>query len=1009
MKRLPLLALVLLAAYPILRARYPTIGDGWNHFYRLVDLDWNLRHGILYPRWSTNLGFGYGFPVFNFYPPLTYYLAETFHLFGLRFDHSLLAVYALGFALSAFGAFELGRGDYGDRGGLVAAGAYTLAPYLYFDVFGRSALPEFLALAILPWALASVRRLIECPSRTSWALSVLSISAIVLTNIPLAVIALPALLVWSLFMWWGKRSPRSIAVVAQAFTGAAMVAGFFLLPAVLELGQIQIQQVYMPGALDFRSNFLDLRRLFGWPGPLDLGLVFPSYEMSFSLGAIGLALVGTLPAFSRRAWRQHPAGITWFILVCLTFGMLSISEPLWDVLRVGRFVQFPWRLLGPASLFLALGAARSATVIKSPWWVGLGWLGCFLASLPWTFGSSARPPVAPDLAEIREYERVTGQLGTTASAEYLPRWVREIPTPREWTEEGIVDLGALPEGVESGSSRVRPLDSKYELLAREATWLNFEAFYFPGWRASIDGRSAPIAITDPHGLMAIELPAGAHELRVWFGPTWPRTLGALVSLLGIAFTVLVFLRLPHNPPAVATTSALPAPDLHRRAVVLLTVVPMALLVARAGWIDGRATPFARSRFDGQSVYGMGQPLAVNFEDRFQLMGMDAVASAASGSAIDVALYWRALMLADADYSATLRLIDSEGVPAGQSDTQHPGGKPTSQWALDQYAADRHTLRILPGTPPGRYRLVTALYRSSDQSLLNVLGENGSPMGPTAELAEVEITRPAFPPDPAELDFDTPSGQSFGPIRLIGCTVPRASLSPGQVLSVPCYWAATGSPLSDWEVEVRLTSANGYSRTFLSPPTRADYPTSQWSTGEVVRGVLRLPIPADVPPGPVELSLGLTNEVEHFPHFPLGTLEIQAVSRTTNVPLIPEPLDVTFGRTLRLLGYELGLRSGEVQVTLFWEALAGVDRNYTVFVHLLDERGEVAAQRDAQPLGGSRPTSGWQPGEILADTYSLPAPRAAYLLEVGLYDAGTGTRLPVDSGGDRVVLGEVRVP
>ena len=69
-----LAALTLLAAWPVLRAGYPSIGDGLNHYYRLVEFAHLLRQGVWFPRWAPDLAYGFGYPLFNYYPPLTYYL-----------------------------------------------------------------------------------------------------------------------------------------------------------------------------------------------------------------------------------------------------------------------------------------------------------------------------------------------------------------------------------------------------------------------------------------------------------------------------------------------------------------------------------------------------------------------------------------------------------------------------------------------------------------------------------------------------------------------------------------------------------------------------------------------------------------------------------------------------------------------------------------------------------------------------------------------------------------------
>ena len=100
----------------------------------------------------------------------------------------------------------------------------------------------------------------------------------------------------------------------------------------------------------------------------------------------------------------------------------------------------------------------------------------------------------------------------------------------------------------------------------------------------------------------------------------------------------------------------------------------------------------------------------------------------------------------------------------------------------------------------------------------------------------------------------------------------------------------------------------------------------------------------------------------------------------------------------------------VPLELAWRRGAQPLGDYTVFVHLLDSAGQLAAQHDAPPQNHRRPTSGWQPGELVRDYHGLPLPEAAppgdYRLEVGLYDAGG--RLLLADGRDRAALGSVPV-
>jgi 4-amino-4-deoxy-L-arabinose transferase-like glycosyltransferase len=143
---------------------------------------------------------------------------------------------------------------------------------------------------------------------------------------------------------------------------------------------------------------------------------------------------------------------------------------------------------------------------------------------------------------------------------------------------------------------------------------------------------------------------------------------------------------------------------------------------------------------------------------------------------------------------------------------------------------------------------------------------------------------------------------------------------------------------------------------------------------------------------------------------------------TEIGNIPNRLDVIFGEGMRLVGYRVDegsiLPGEKLPVTLYWEALAPSERDYSVFVHLLAEHDLVMAQRDTYPGRGMWPTTEWNPGEIFADTVVLEVPQTAYTpnrgqIEVGIYDFDTGERLTAvgDDGqslGDNVRFQEIAV-
>ena len=103
------------------------------------------------------------------------------------------------------------------------------------------------------------------------------------------------------------------------------------------------------------------------------------------------------------------------------------------------------------------------------------------------------------------------------------------------------------------------------------------------------------------------------------------------------------------------------------------------------------------------------------------------------------------------------------------------------------------------------------------------------------------------------------------------------------------------------------------------------------------------------------------------------------------------------------------RGKTLTLALFWQVNRALPANYTVFVHLLDAQGNKLAQRDMPPLDGSRPSTSWQPGELIRDDQDLPIPAdippGRYRLVVGMYDAQT--LLSINDSGP-IELGQVEV-
>jgi hypothetical protein len=139
----------------------------------------------------------------------------------------------------------------------------------------------------------------------------------------------------------------------------------------------------------------------------------------------------------------------------------------------------------------------------------------------------------------------------------------------------------------------------------------------------------------------------------------------------------------------------------------------------------------------------------------------------------------------------------------------------------------------------------------------------------------------------------------------------------------------------------------------------------------------------------------------------GQFKEQAVARAVHAQITPA-LPVQFGDAIALDALEViadRIKQGEAVVMLVrWKTLAPMHQDYTVFVHLVNENGEMVAGNDSQPRKGLSPTTTWRVGSVLVDGIVIPVPDQVgqYRVEIGWYNSRTMERLPLVSADGQIV-------
>src|SRR5258708_1260115 len=106
-------------------------------------------------RWVPDMGYGFGFPLFNFYPPLPYLFGEIFRVFGVAFVDTVKLTFIFAFLASGVTMYFLAKKFWGKGGGVISAIFYIWASYAGLDIYVRGAMDEVWAWIWFPVILLS--------------------------------------------------------------------------------------------------------------------------------------------------------------------------------------------------------------------------------------------------------------------------------------------------------------------------------------------------------------------------------------------------------------------------------------------------------------------------------------------------------------------------------------------------------------------------------------------------------------------------------------------------------------------------------------------------------------------------------------------------------------------------------------------------------------------------------------------------------------------------------------
>lgn len=571
-KQLLFIALLLLLSIPSV---LPLVSPGFFPIHddtqvaRVSEMKEAFADGAFPVRWVENLGYGYGYPIFNFYAPLSYYIGAIFNSIGFDSLTATKLMLGIGMIVSGVSMYVLAREFWGRTGGLLSAVLYIYAPYHALNIYVRGAIGEFWAYAFIPLIFLGLYKLLlltlaqqqkkngktEAAKSGVWtwiAITACSYAALVLSHNLTAFMVTPFLAFFGCVVWiYALRRKRLRYAVPMSFVLALMLSSFYWLPAVLEMRYTNVLSV-VGGGSDYRDHFVCVPQL--WDSPWLYAGSSPGCGdgISYKVGKlhIVLGILTIVPLVLRRKDKKILSALLVGFTGVLISSVLTLeySKPVWDAIHQMSFLQFPWRYLSLVSFFISFIGGAVVLLLSGKLRFGAVLLLC-LAVIAVNREVFVPSTIVPRTAVDYTEKSIIQWETTKMSDEYLPQGFQKPKTKKDLPKEKIsVDkLKVAVSNVVSDSQSLRA-----DINAKEKATIRLNIAYFPAWKMYINGKEVTYKNTSTG--MQVAVPKGKSTFEAVFVQTPMEQLGNIISFTGVLLLITAIIIQRKDKRSIAKTT-----------------------------------------------------------------------------------------------------------------------------------------------------------------------------------------------------------------------------------------------------------------------------------------------------------------------------------------------------------------------------------------------------------------------------------------------------------------------
>lgn len=524
--------------YRLLQPGYFSMMDDM-HVFRLDQLDKCLKDGQIPCRVIKDGGMGYGYPLFNYYSPMAYGIAESFHLVGFSLIDSLKITFALCHIIGVFGMYLFGTLFWGKYGGFISAIVFLLAPYQATDSFVRGAISESLAINIIPWVLYFLTNYIN--SNKNRFLLIISLSTLLLSHNLTSLAAAPIFVIYSIFLLLKNKrlNFKSILKLSIPVLISIGISSFFLLPAIFEKNLVTVDTMTQ-GYFQYIIHFATLKQLFisrfwGYGaslwGPVD--------DMAFSIGLVQwiIPTISIVFLLIKKNKNNLKTPLLFFIIF-LFFVFLTHNKStfIWQTFSFMSFYQFPWRFLSIAIITSSFVAGSIILLVNKKHQL-LTTIIISITVIILNFSYFKEDIWFKNLTDSQKLssEEIVKQSGAGLK-DYWPKYSQDFPTSYA-PDQPIVSNDVVVTSYTKKSNKVN-----LTIFSKSDTKITIPLTYFPNWQLFIDDKKTNFTINKELGLIEFNLSAGKHSVLLKLFNTPIRTISNLVSVISLALAIIISIK-----------------------------------------------------------------------------------------------------------------------------------------------------------------------------------------------------------------------------------------------------------------------------------------------------------------------------------------------------------------------------------------------------------------------------------------------------------------------------------